>query len=473
MKQIMEENFVTIYLTQGEGENEIRMCFEMTKTLADKMGEIRGRDPRKWDKRELDLLEEAEKELGLPRTRDFHFELLGGNKDTAIAAITINNDTLYRPVYDPLDKLFTLRTQIEQIILNGNGSITWGRNSKTDEINIDCLTDNSNEVCLKYIIYDIFEEEEGIIHSYCNIKQVIGTIYLAYLKLILQDKERKINKAYYHILKSNIIESFLSGKHTDTENYGLLDYITDHYEMTRDFNSLIQDIYPEYENLSAIKQIENPLKKEMADIAKNFLKKANRKNFRKNKDLSGLLAELKHIRLKDGYKLSFCSIGDELNYNSYLAIKHGYSDVEISRENISQYFQFEFTELAIWEMYILTRMAITILPKGWHGAYEDHTLISDYDDLVQIAAKITGDDSGIKTTQILENYLNNPDILPDIKMTSPTTATVTATLFTHYSGLQTHTAEVVYEPDSELPEMMITHNLEPVTLVQYDSEECF
>ena len=96
--------------------------------------------------------------------------------------------------------------------------------------------------------------------------------------MISQDKERKINKAYYHILKSNIIESFLSGKHTDTENYGLLDYITDHYEMTRNFNSVIQDIYPEYENLSAIKPIKNPLKKEMADIAKNFLKKANRTN---------------------------------------------------------------------------------------------------------------------------------------------------------------------------------------------------
>ena len=469
----MKENFVSVHLTQGEGENEIRMWFEMTKTLADKMGEIRGRDPRKWDKRELDLLEEAEKELGIPRTRDFHFELLGGNIDTAIAAITINNDTLYRPVYNPLDKLFTLRTQIEQIILTGNGSITWGRNSKTDEINVDFFTDDSNEVCLKYIIYDIFEEEEGIIHSYCNIKQVIGTIYLAYLKLISQDKERKINKAYYHILKSNIIEAFLSGKQKDTEKYGLLGYITDHYEMTRDFNSLIQDIYPEYENLSAIKPIEDPLKKEMADIAKNFLKKANRTNFRKNKDLSGLLAELKHIRLKDGCKLSYCSIGDELNYNSYLVIKHAYSDVEITRENISQYFQFEFTELAIWEMYILTRMAITFLPKGWHGAYEDHTLISDYDDLVQITAKIRGNDSRIKTAQILENYLNNPVILPDIKITSQTTATVTATLFTWYGGLQTHTAEVVYNPDSELPEMKFSHNLEPITLVQYESDECF
>ena len=211
----------------------------------------------------------------------------------------------------------------------------------------------------------------------------------------------------------------------------------------------------------------------MGNIAKNFLKKTDRENFRKNKDLAWLLAELKHIRLKDGYKLSNCSIGDEPNYNSYLVIKHAYSDVEITRENISQYFQLKFTELAIWEMYILTRMAITFLPKGLHGAYEDHILISDYDDLVQIAAKIIGNDTSIKTTQILENYLNNPVILPDIKMTSPTTATITATLFTWYGGLQTHTAEVVYEPDSELPEMKFTQNLEPVTLFQYESEECF
>lgn len=61
----MEKDMVAVYLTQGEGLQETRMCLELDKTIADKMGEIRSRDPQKWQNRDLDLLDEAEKEHGI------------------------------------------------------------------------------------------------------------------------------------------------------------------------------------------------------------------------------------------------------------------------------------------------------------------------------------------------------------------------------------------------------------------------
>lgn len=61
----MSKKIVAVYLTQGEGLQEIRMCLELDKTVADKMGEIRSRDPQRWEKRDLDLLDQAEKELGI------------------------------------------------------------------------------------------------------------------------------------------------------------------------------------------------------------------------------------------------------------------------------------------------------------------------------------------------------------------------------------------------------------------------
>ena len=468
----MEKKLIDIDLIQGEGENQMQMYVDITIELAEKMGEIRSRDPQKWVNRDFDLLDEAKKELGYKYTGDFHFEFLGGNNKTTIAAITINGDTIYRQIYNPLENLFPLRTQIEQIILRKEGSILWGVGFKTDEIKIEGFTEESDDVFLQYIIYDNLEDEEAIISSFCNIKQVIGSIYLAYLKLITTTSEKKINIAYYNSLKSDIIESYLFNKQQEIKEYELLEPIREHYDMKRDFEILVEDAYPEYEKLSIVKTIDNPIKKEMADIAKRFLNKAHKINFEKKKDLTELIKDFKHIRIREGYKLGYYSKGDGANYNSNLEIRYKYNDVEITRDNISQYFEFDFTELAIWEMYILTRMSITFLPKGWHGAYKDHKLIADYEDLVQIVAQIGCSDSNIKIMQILANY-NNPNILPDIKITSPTTAKISAALFTKYGGLQIHTTDVKYIPDTYMQEMTFTESSKPVTLVKYESGEWF
>ena len=55
----MEDKMVDLYLKQGE----IRLALSVPKPTADKMSEIRSRNPEIWKDKELDLLEEAGKEL--------------------------------------------------------------------------------------------------------------------------------------------------------------------------------------------------------------------------------------------------------------------------------------------------------------------------------------------------------------------------------------------------------------------------
>lgn len=62
----MSKDKIIACLRQGEGPQEMIMELEMPKVVADKIGEIRKRNPKKWEHREWDLMDEAEKELGLP-----------------------------------------------------------------------------------------------------------------------------------------------------------------------------------------------------------------------------------------------------------------------------------------------------------------------------------------------------------------------------------------------------------------------
>ena len=161
-------------------------------------------------------------------------------------------------------------------------------------------------------------------------------------------------------------------------------------------------------------------------------------------------------------------MGDGLNFNSYLQIKYSFNDVIINIGDITQYFQFDFTPQAIWEFYLLTRMSIVFLPKGWHGAYKDHIIISDYHDLVTAVAKTDNSDFDEFGARVLCKYYNNPIILPHIKLTSPTTAELSVTLFTKWGGLQKHSAKVIYNQDLWRPMLSFIHQEEPETLLYYD-----
>lgn len=54
-------NIARMCLRQGEGPQEMIMAFEMPKVVADKMDEMRSRNPKIWEYREWYLLDEAAK----------------------------------------------------------------------------------------------------------------------------------------------------------------------------------------------------------------------------------------------------------------------------------------------------------------------------------------------------------------------------------------------------------------------------
>ena len=64
----MSNETMSIWLTQGEGEDELRMSMVLQKEVTDKMGEIASRYPvGYWDKKQLDLLDIAREELEIEK----------------------------------------------------------------------------------------------------------------------------------------------------------------------------------------------------------------------------------------------------------------------------------------------------------------------------------------------------------------------------------------------------------------------
>ena len=59
----MNKPFMEVYLTQGEGEQEIHMQVCISEKLANTMGELRKANPQKWANRDFELLFEAKKIL--------------------------------------------------------------------------------------------------------------------------------------------------------------------------------------------------------------------------------------------------------------------------------------------------------------------------------------------------------------------------------------------------------------------------
>ena len=60
----MSEDMIIACLRQGEGQQEMIMELEMPKVVADKIGEIRKRNPKMWEHKEWDLMDEARRSLG-------------------------------------------------------------------------------------------------------------------------------------------------------------------------------------------------------------------------------------------------------------------------------------------------------------------------------------------------------------------------------------------------------------------------
>ena len=59
----MYKDLMRIYLTQGEGEQEIHMEVYVSEKLANKMGDLRKANPQRWENRDFELLSEAKKIL--------------------------------------------------------------------------------------------------------------------------------------------------------------------------------------------------------------------------------------------------------------------------------------------------------------------------------------------------------------------------------------------------------------------------
>ena len=60
----MSNELINICLRQGEGKEEMRFAMGLPKETVDMMTAIRKENPEKWEHRDLDLLEEANKRLG-------------------------------------------------------------------------------------------------------------------------------------------------------------------------------------------------------------------------------------------------------------------------------------------------------------------------------------------------------------------------------------------------------------------------
>ena len=59
----MNKDWMQVYLRQGDGQDELSIAIMISPELDSKMNEIRGRNPQKWENKDLDLMKEAETEL--------------------------------------------------------------------------------------------------------------------------------------------------------------------------------------------------------------------------------------------------------------------------------------------------------------------------------------------------------------------------------------------------------------------------
>ena len=207
---------------------------------------------------------------------------------------------------------------------------------------------------------------------------------------------------------------------------------------------------------------------------REFLKTAHSINYKKSNDLTPIHNKLHALSLKEGYKLKFYSIGDGNslisphestslagNFNSYVCVEDCRTG-KMLYGNVSKYFDFEFNECSVWELYLIMIHSITFLPAGWHGCYEDHKIILGDPELLEISPE---KDGGINKfdKKSLSLYMHNPIVCPSIKILSKNLAKIYITLFTKWGGLEQHHIIVSNKPDG-----IKFKELGKITLISYD-----
>lgn len=90
-----------------------------------------------------------------------------------------------------------------------------------------------------------------------------------------------------------------------------------------------------------------------------------------------------------------------------------------------------FTELGIWQALLLDN-ALTFLPKGWHGNYNNHWYVFTQDDMQRIIDKYSSYESVDHKT--LASYNGQDDILPSVQIEGDK-AVVSYCIWTKWGGL--------------------------------------
>ena len=132
--------------------------------------------------------------------QSFNFQFLTANKDSVAAALTVGQDIQYIHISKPLNYLYTLRAQLEQIVLGVNCTIYFGDTlSFSPQIEVDRMVDENHylEAVIKYKSR-FSSDGEPVVK--CNLKEIISSIYLAHLQLIVKLAVKNIHAAYYKIL---------------------------------------------------------------------------------------------------------------------------------------------------------------------------------------------------------------------------------------------------------------------------------
>ena len=294
--------------------------------------------------------------------------------------------------------------------------------------------------------------DDPIISFYCSLEQAVSSLYLSLLNLAQMEPDYdSILEFYdgrgywpdyaaplYNRLQSCLIEDFISGAiNNKLENSPRSRFVSNGDEMCADYAYISKKLM-QYQEVDS----------DFVTTAREFLSTAYSINYERTNDLSKLLNPLKHIRLRDGYKLKYYSVGEGIefvysedpdewygNFNSYVSVQDTVTGKYIYK-NVSQYFEYDFTSDALWELYLLLKYTVALLPCGWHGGYEDHKLILGNEELIKIKPEECLDQSWER--ELLLNYKDNPLITPYVHMLGSTTVKLTVTLFTEWGGLEQH-----------------------------------
>ena len=295
-------------------------------------------------------------------------------------------------------------------------------------------------------------DDEPMISFYCRFPQVVSSIYMALLKLVQFDSDSyslrdELEYIQYGPWANNAVMLYSRLKSIVIEDY-IFDAMNTEIS-ARDSITNVDAMRADYAFIGkALSSNVNYIQTEMIDTARKFLIAAKLINYNVTNDLSLLLPLLNHIKLKDGYRLKYYSIGEDGtfffpdkpskyygNFNSYICVENIMSR-KIFYKDLYQYFEFEFNDHSVWEFYLLLEYTINLLPCGWHGGYADHKIILSIKELSQIKPNMCFDDSWM--VDMLNLYKDNSLLAPAVKILNRNTAVLTVTIFTNWGGLEQH-----------------------------------